>query len=84
MPTTRSIEMKFNFLQREVVRNSLHVLDFFRIIKLHVLILFIILFFRQRRMITYGMTYFNSEYNCDEEVPTVSYIFVLKTGNIFN
>ena len=52
--------------------------------KLHVSILFIALFFRQKRSITHEMTYFNSEYNYDKEVPKASYIFVLWTVNIFH
>ena len=40
-------------------------------------------FFRRRKVITYEMTYFNSEYNYDKEVPKASYIFVLWTVNIF-
>ena len=52
--------------------------------KLHVSILLIVLFFPRRRMITYDITYFNSEYNYDREVPTALYIFVLWTVNIFD
>ena len=40
-------------------------------------------FFRRRKVITYEMTYFNSEYNYDKGVPKASYIFVLWTVNIF-
>ena len=35
-------------------------------------------------MITFELTYFNSEYNYDEEVPKASYIFVLWAINIFD
>ena len=53
---TRSIGMKLNFLQRQVLRNSFHLLDSLWSIKLHVLILFIVLFFQWRRVITYQIT----------------------------
>ena len=40
--------------------------------------------FWQKRIITYEMTYFNSKYNQDKEVPKASYIFVLWTVNTFD
>ena len=46
-------------------------------------ILFIVLSFQQRRMITYEMTYFNSKYSYDKEVPK-TYVFVLWTVNTFD
>ena len=72
------------FLTETGVRNSLQVLDLLSNIKLHVLILFIVLFVQQRRVITYETTYFNSGYNYDKEVSKASYIFVLWTANIFD
>ena len=45
--------------------------------KLQLSILFIVIFFWQRKVITYEMTYFNSEYNYDEELSKASYMFVL-------
>ena len=45
-------------------------------------IIYCLFFFRRRRVITYEMTYFNSEYTCDKEVPKASCIFVLWTVNI--
>ena len=44
------------------------------------LILFIVLFFQQRRVITNEMTHFNSEYSYDKEVPKASRIFVSWTA----
>ena len=75
---------EIQFLTETGVRNSLKVLDLLRSIKLYVSVLFIVLFFRPRRVITYEMTYFNSEYNYDKEVPKESYIAVLWPVNILD
>ena len=63
---------EIQFITETDVRNSLQVFDLLRPIKLHVSILFVVLLIQRKRVLTYEMTYFNSEYNYDKDVPKAS------------
>ena len=83
VPATRSIGMKFNFLQRQVLETPYKYLIYQELVS-YMCRYYLLYFFSMKESNNIWNDYFNSEYNYDQEVSKASYIFVLWTANIFD